>query len=78
MKVLTIAGFVEWLGKFFKLVSGDETLLVGDFFDAANLVAGALFDNLDELAGAVHGLEGAGIQPSAATSHGLDLELASF
>ena len=51
-------------------------MLVGYFFQAGHLQAGALLDDLNEGGGFGEGVVGAGVQPGEAAAQGLDLELA--
>src|SRR5690348_4990230 len=63
--------------QYFELVAIDEAFLVGDFFYTADFEASPSFDNLYELAGLVHALEGARVQPGTAAAHSLDFQLAA-
>lgn len=57
------------------LLSRDVTHAVGDFFEAGNLEALASLDGLDEGCSLQQGVVGAGVEPSVATAHGLDVKL---
>ena len=69
---------MKGFGEGAKLVGGDEALLVGDLFYAADLVAGTLLNDFHELASLVHAFERPCVEPGAATAHGLDFELAAL
>lgn len=53
-QVFAVPGFLKWAGNGRQLAFVDVALPVGDFFDAADFDAGALFDDADVFAGVVH------------------------
>ena len=71
-KILSVLVLAHWEGDFLELFPGDPAVAEGDFFQAGDLEALALFDHFDIGRGFGERLVRAGVQPGEAAAEGLD------
>jgi hypothetical protein len=67
-QVGAVAGFAEALDLFVELGAVDPVLAEGDFFEAGDFQALAVFDDLDELTGGEQRVVRAGVEPGGAAA----------
>ena len=74
-QILAIVVLLKRLGELVDLLSRDVAHAIGNLFEAGDLEALASLDGLDKGCGLQQGVVCAGIEPSVAAAHGLDVEL---
>src|SRR5437667_11812646 len=76
LEIFSVAGFSVEPSEPQQLGGVDEALAEGDFLDAADLLAGALFEHAHEFRGLEQRVVRPGVEPGIATAETFDAELA--